>query len=225
MAFTLNQRKSKKLCKNRFKSSFLYESCQISYFQNRIFGVYRESKINSSVYIECSGTFNNLNERGLKMSTNINQKTDNKKEDVNQIHNKKTSTFVEVHISKNSLVQSHIDMELKKIIGNYFIFDNLEYQEVPDYSDSNKINKATLYAIKIITKQAALPFGAIINVKVEDTEPLFAEHEIESITLGIQKPIVLIFDNLAHYHFKNSEIINATAVHKVAIDIKEASEL
>lgn len=116
-------------------------------------------------------------------------------------------------------------MELEKIIGKYFVFDNLEYQEVPDYNDSNKINKATIYAVKVISKKAALSFGTIINVKVKDTEPLFAESEIENITLGIQKPIVLTFKNLAHYHFNNDETINATAVHKALIDVKEASEI
>lgn len=151
--------------------------------------------------------------------------TDNQKGSTSQIHDKKASTFSGNHVNKNCPVQSYMEKELEKVIGIYFVFDNLEYQEVPDYNDSNKINKATIYAVKVISKKAALPFGSIINVKVKDTEPLFAKHEIENITLGIQKPIVLIFDNLAHYYFNNGETINATAVHKASIDVKEASEL
>lgn len=142
------------------------------------------------------------------------------------IDNKKeASTFVMTHINKNSLIQSHMELELEKIIGNYFVFDNLEYQEVPDFNDSNKINKSTIYAVKVISKKAELPFGSLINVKVKDAEPLFAETEIENITLGLKKSIVLTFENLAHYHFNNGETINATAVHELSIDVKEAREL
>lgn len=161
----------------------------------------------------------------IKNTSNNKLIIDNQKESTSRIHDKKVSTFSEVHVNKNSLVQSHMEMELQKIIGKYFVFDNLEYQEVPDYNDSNKINKATIYVVKVISKKAALSFGTIINVKVKDTEPLFAESEIENITLGIQKPIVLTFENLAHYHFNNGETINATAVHKALIDVKEASEI
>lgn len=133
--------------------------------------------------------------------------TDNPKGSTRQIHNKKVSTFSENHVNKNCPVQSYMEMELEKVIGIYFVFDNLEYQEVSDYNDSNKINKATIYAVKVISKKAALPFGSIINVKVKDTGPLFAKHEIENITLGLQKPIVLTFENLAHYHFNNGETL------------------
>lgn len=147
--------------------------------------------------------------------------TDNEKGSTSQIHDKKVSTFSENHVNKNCPVQSHIEMELEKVIGIYFVFDNLGYQEVPDYNDSNKINKATIYAVKVISKKAALLFCSVINVKVKDTGPLFAKHEIENITLGLQKPIVLTFENLAHYHCNNGETINAT---KASIDIKETSE-
>lgn len=161
----------------------------------------------------------------IKNTSNNKLIIDNQKESTSRIHDKNVSTFSDSHVNKNSLIQSYMEMELERVIGNYFVFDNLEYQEAPDYNDSNKINKATIYAVKVISKKAALPFGSIINVKVKDTEPLFAEHEIENITLGLQKPIVLTFENLAHYHFNNGETINATAVHKASINIKEASEL
>lgn len=69
-----------------------------------------------------------------------------------------------------------------------------------------------------------MTFGPISNVKVKDTEPLFAEREIENITLGFQKPIVRTVENLAHCHFNNREAINATAFYKAAINVKVVSE-
>lgn len=121
----------------------------------------------------------------IKNTSNNKLIIDNQKESTSKIHD------------KNILIQSYMEMELERVMGNYFVFDNLEYQEAPDYNDSNKINKATIYAVRVISKKAALPFGSIINVKVKDTEPLFTEHEIENIT--------------------------ATAFYKALIDVKEAS--
>ncbi|RHW50334.1 hypothetical protein DS834_06705 [Lactobacillus bombicola] len=134
------------------------------------------------------------------------------------------STYAEVHVNKSSLIQSYMNKHLKDIIGDFFALDNQERQEKPDFTDKNKINKSTIYYVKIISKKAEMPFGSTIEVKVKDTEPLFTKQEIESITLGLRKPIVLTFDNLAYYHFSSGETIIAGGVHEVKIGVKEASE-
>lgn len=39
---------------------------------------------------------------------------------------------------------------------------------------------------------------------------------------GSTSPVVVAFDQLAHYHFGNGESLNAADVHKVDISVKEA---
>ncbi|WEV39791.1 hypothetical protein [Lactobacillus sp. ESL0681] len=157
-------------------------------------------------------------------SSNIGEELSVGKKVLNQNEVEVGSTYSEVHVNKNSLVQSYMAKHLKDIIGNFFVLDNQERQEKPDFTNKNKINKSTIYYVKIISKKAEMPFGSTIEVKVKDTEPLFTKQEIESVTLGIQKPIVLAFDNLAYYHFNAGETLIAGSVRKVQVSVKEASE-
>lgn len=42
--------------------------------------------------------------------------------------------------------------------------------------------------------------------------------------LGISKPIVLRFDDIAHYAFMGGETLNATSVERLDVSVQEAME-
>lgn len=133
-----------------------------------------------------------------------------------------SSTFADVRASKSSLVQATLDKHLDKALGKYFTITGAEYQETPDYNDPDKLNIATVYSVRITSKKAWLPLGAEIQIKVKDHKPIFSQQELQDIMFGSSAPVVVAFENLAHYHFGNGESLNAADVHKVNISVKKA---
>lgn len=138
------------------------------------------------------------------------------------VSSKLESTFAEVHPSKNAPVQATLDKHLDKALGKYFTVTGAEFQETPDYNDPDKLNTATVYSVRITSKKAWLALGTEIQVKVKDHKPIFGQQELQDIMFGASAPVVVVFDQLAHYHFGNGESLNAADVHKVNISVKEA---
>ncbi len=132
------------------------------------------------------------------------------------------STFADVRVSKNTPVQATLDKHLDKALGRYFTVNGAEFQETPDYDDPDKINTATVYSVRVTSKKAWLPLGTEIHVKVKDHKPIFNQQELQDIMFGSSAPVVVAFDELAHYHFGNGESLNAADVRKVNISVKEA---
>lgn len=132
------------------------------------------------------------------------------------------STFLEVRPSKNAPVQASLDKHLDKALGKYFTVTGAEFQETPDYNDPDKLNIATVYAVRVTSKKAWLQLGTEIQVKVKDHKPIFSQQELQDIMFGSSAPVVVAFENLAHYHFGSGESLNAADVHKANISVKEA---
>jgi len=150
---------------------------------------------------------------------NVNRKLDKKlgtgdrmyKED-NMSNHKLESTFTKVRAGKNTLVQSTLDQHLVEAIGKQFVITGAEYQETSDYSDKNKINIATVYSVRVTNKQAWLPLGTEFQIKIKDHKPIFNQKELQDIMFG----------NIVHYNFGSGEVVNATGIHRLNIDVKEA---
>ncbi len=135
---------------------------------------------------------------------------------------KSKSTFADVRVSKNAPVQAVLDKHLDKALGSYFTVTGAKFQEAPDFNDPDKLNAATVYSVRITSKKAWLALGTEIQVKVKDHKPIFNQQELQNIMFGSTSPVVVAFDQLAHYHFGNGESLNAADVHKVDISVKEA---
>ncbi len=132
------------------------------------------------------------------------------------------STFADVRVSKNTPVQATLDKHLDKALGRYFTVNGAEFQETPDYDDPDKLNTATIYSVRVTSKKAWLPLGTELQIKVKDHKPIFSQSELQDIMFGSTAPVVVAFDELAHYHFGNGESLNAADVRKVNISVKEA---
>ncbi|OXC13348.1 hypothetical protein AYP77_10035 [Lactobacillus crispatus] len=144
---------------------------------------------------------------------------------VSTANSKLESTFAEVHAGKNAPVQATLDKHLNRALGKYFTVTGAEFQETPDFNDPDKLNTATVYSVRVTSKKAWLPLGTEIQVKVKNHKPIFTQPELQDIMFGSTSPIVVRFDELAHYHFGNGESLNAVDVHKVSISAKEAMNL
>lgn len=132
------------------------------------------------------------------------------------------STFADVRVSKNAPIQATLDKHLDKALGKYFTIIGAEFQETPDFNDSEKLNTATVYSVRVTSKKAWLPLGTELQIKVKDHKPIFGQQELQDIMFGASAPVVVAFEQLAHYHFGNGESLNAADVRKVNISVKEA---
>lgn len=135
---------------------------------------------------------------------------------------KSASTFAGVRASKNAPVQSTLDKHLDKALGRFFTITGAEFQETPDFNDPDKLNTATVYSVRVTSKKAWLPLGTEIQIKVKDHKPIFNQSELQDIMFGSTTPVVVAFEELAHYHFGNGESLNAADIHRVNISVKEA---
>lgn len=135
------------------------------------------------------------------------------------------STFADVRSSKNAPVQATLDKNLDKAIGKYFTVTGAEFQEIPDFNDPDKLNTATVYSVRVTSKHAWLSLGTELNIKIKDHKPIFSQQELQDIMFGSSAPVVVRFDELAHYHFGSGESLNAADIHKVNISAKEAMNI
>lgn len=167
----------------------------------------------------------NLNSSVLGNSQNKNIKDGNAAK-VNDIaltaESKLKTTFAEVHTSKNAPIQATLDKRLNQAVGKYFTVIGAEFQETPDYNDPDKLNTATVYSVRVTSKKAWLPLGTELQIKVKNHKPIFEQQDLQNIMFGSSAPVVVAFDQLAHYHFGNGESLNATDIHKVNVSVKEA---
>lgn len=141
---------------------------------------------------------------------------------VSTANSKLESTFADVHASKNAPVQATLDKHLNRVLGKYFTVNGAEFQETPDYNDPDKLNTATVYSVRVTSKKAWLPLGTELQIKVKSHKPIFSQSELQDIMFGSTAPVVVAFDQLAHYHFGNGESLNAADIHKVNVSVKEA---
>lgn len=132
------------------------------------------------------------------------------------------SSFADVRVSKNALVQATLDKHLDKALGKYFTVTGAEFQENPDYNDPDKLNTATVYSVRVTSKKVWLPLGTELQIKVKDHKPIFNQQELQDIMFGASAPVVVAFEQLAHYHFGSGESLNAADIHRVNVSVKEA---
>lgn len=159
----------------------------------------------------------NLGTNGTKVNQGF--KSDaNKKSETRKVE---VSTFAEVRQSKSAPVQSTLDKHLPEAVGPLFVLMGAEYESTPDYNDPDKINHATVYSVRAASKKAWLS-KETLTIKVKEQKPIVSDDELEQIMFGERKPIVLAFDDLAHYHFGTGESINASNVRRVNISPREA---
>lgn len=145
----------------------------------------------------------------------------------NSVENKenqgfKASTFTKVHASKTAPVQACLDKQLSTVIGTSFVLVAIEEQNNVD-SNTGELRLASIYTVRVISKHAKA-FRDLIQIKVKNVKPIIKNSELDKVMLGISKPIVLRFDDIAHYAFMGGETLNATSVERLDVSVQEAME-
>lgn len=130
------------------------------------------------------------------------------------------SSFAKVRESKTEPVQAHLDGELSKVIGTSFLLVAVDEQNVVD-PKTGKVNVSTLYTVRVISSKAKA-YRELINIKVKNSHPIIEKEELDQVMLQTAKPIILRFDNIAHYVYMGGETINASAAERLNISVREA---
>ena len=130
------------------------------------------------------------------------------------------STFAKVHVSKTSPIQSRLDQGLRDIIGSSFLLVGIEKQNSVDRG-TGEVHTATIYTVRIISRKVKA-FRELIQIKVKDSKPIVKQEEIDLVMMQQSKPIILRFENVAHYAYRGGETLNATGVDRLNVNIKDA---
>lgn len=134
--------------------------------------------------------------------------------------NFKSSSFSRVRESKMTPVQAHLDKELPKVIGTSFELVAEEEQTMAD-TKTGQITASALYTVRVISRKAKA-YRELIHIKVKNSHPIIREEELDQVMLQMAKPIILRFDNIAHYVYMGGETINASAAERLNISVEEA---
>lgn len=134
----------------------------------------------------------------------------------------KPSTFAKVHETKTAPVQVHLDKELSKIIGTSYLLIAAEEQKATD-SKSGQVTSSTVYTVRVISNKAKA-YRELIQIKVKNSRPIIQEDELDKVMMQIAKPIILRFNDIAHYAFMGGESLNASGVERLNVSVKEAME-
>ncbi len=157
----------------------------------------------------------NLNKQLQKVISD-NKNNDNKKKEPDF----EGSTFAQVHASKTAPVQMYLDKELPSIIGSSFLLIGVEEQENVDQS-SGEVKSDSIYTVRVVSKKAKA-YRGLIQIKVKNTRSIIKTDELDNLIQGNVEPIILRFENIAHYAFMGGETLNATSVERLNISVEEA---
>lgn len=138
--------------------------------------------------------------------------------------NKELSTEVESRKSKNTPIQSLRMGALLPIIGRVFVLQGGYIDKSPDFNNKDKTNVSAIHEVVVTSKNAKLPLGTRLQVKIKGGELLEVEEDSTGFLLGTIR-IVVAFDNLSHWTFNGKEGLNAENIRILGITPEEAMKL
>lgn len=160
------------------------------------------------------------------MTENLNKQLQKVISDNKNNENKKKSpsfegsTFAKVHASKTAPVQVHLDQQLPSIIGSSFLLVEVDKQKNVDQS-SGEVRIDSIYTVRVISRKAKA-FRKLVQIKVKNAKPIIETDELDKLIQGNVGPIILRFENIAHYAFMGGESLNATSVERLEVSVEEA---
>lgn len=131
----------------------------------------------------------------------------------------KGSTFAQVYPSKNSPVQVQMDKQLPLIIGSKFLLVGVEREEKVD-EKSGEIKTTSVYSVRVISRKAKA-FREIIQIKVKNAKPILNDDELDKVMMELTKPVILRFENIAHYAYIGGESMTASSCERLSINVQE----
>ena len=132
----------------------------------------------------------------------------------------KPSTFAPVRESKTAPVQSQLDKVLPMVIGSSYLLMAVEQQESTDQK-TGEVQISSIYTLRVISRKARA-FRDLIQVKVKNAKPIIGEEELDKVLLQQAKPIILRFEDIAHYAYMGGETLNASKAERLNVSVQEA---
>lgn len=139
---------------------------------------------------------------------------------LNSEGNFKPSTFAAVRESKTAPVQSQLDKVLPMVIGSSYLLMAVEQQQSINQK-SGEVQIASVYTLRVISRKARA-FRDLIQIKVKNTKPVINEEELDRVMLQQSKPIILRFEDIAHYAYMGGETLNASKAERLNVSVQEA---
>ncbi|WP_279096424.1 hypothetical protein [Lactobacillus taiwanensis] len=157
---------------------------------------------------------NELDEKVKKLISknkdNSNVKVEKKKSD---------STFAKVYPSKSAPVQVEMDKRLFSIIGGKFLLISIDQQENAN-EKTGEIKTTSIYSVRVISRQAKA-YRQVIQIKIKNAKPIIKDEELDKVMLELAKPILLRFDNIAHYSYIGGESLTASNCERLDMTVEE----
>lgn len=136
--------------------------------------------------------------------------------------NFKSSTFAPVRESKAAPVQAKMDKQLPQIIGHSFLLVAVENVSSTDPKSGNE-TKSAVYTVRVVSKKAKA-FRELVQIKVKNSTSIINSEELDQVMLQVAKPIILRFDQIAHYAFMGGESLNATKAERLNVSVQQAMD-
>ena len=106
------------------------------------------------------------------------------------------------------------------IIGSSYLLVAVEQQESTD-PKNGEVQIASVYTLRVISRKARA-FRDLIQIKVKNAKPVINEEELDKVLLQQAKPIILRFEDIAHYAYMGGETLNASKAERLNVSVQEA---
>ena len=110
------------------------------------------------------------------------------------------------------------------IIGKVFILQGGYIEESQDFNNKDKTNVSAIHEVVVTSKNAKLPLGTRLQVKIKGGELLDVENDATGFLLGTIHKVVA-FDNLSHWTFNGKEGLNAENIRVLDMTPEEAMKI
>lgn len=132
------------------------------------------------------------------------------------------SSFVQATESKSTPIQSALQLPLAYATGKLFALVSGRTEEVADYDDPSKVSTRAVYEVRVISKNARLPLGTILEIKIKDSQSLLSDEDNVNLLLGVTQQPVVAFDQLSHWVMNRREGLSASGIRILKINVQEA---
>lgn len=121
-------------------------------------------------------------------------------------------------------IQGYYESILPDVIGRVFLLNGGHTEQVEDTANNSITNRA-VYEVRVISKNARLPLGTNLTIKIKGAESILTDEDNANILLGTQT-LVVAFDNINHWLVNgNREGLSASEMRVLDINPSEAMEL
>ena len=134
------------------------------------------------------------------------------------------STFLESN-SKRTPIQTALTRPLIEAIGKCFLLLSGSTEMIPEANDDKKMIPRAIYEVRIISQNTLLPIGTVLTVKIKNSKSILNDQQNQALLFGQETNKIVVFDDLSHWSFNNTEGLSASNIRILDVTPQEAMNL